>query len=120
MNKVLIIDDEKTIRDVIANKLEKHGIAAVKAENYKNAMEIVRNNHFSLIFTDVMMPYTGGFEFIDSLKADDRTAKIPVILVTGMDKEILESSIHDAVAVVTKPFDVEDILQLAKQYCSAS
>jgi CheY-like chemotaxis protein len=108
--KVLVVDDEETIVSAIKKALEKEGYIVFSARNYNTALQQLSGSKPDAVITDMMMPYTGGFDLIDYLKEDPTTKNIPVILITGMDKEILQSTLSKANVIIEKPFDVKDIL----------
>jgi DNA-binding response OmpR family regulator len=111
---ILVIDDEDNISNAIAKALKKEGFGVITASNYKTAVNIIDNSTLDLIISDVMMPYTGGFDIVEYVKENPKLKHLPVILVTGMDKDILYSSSIQANAIVQKPFDIAQLMALVK------
>lgn len=111
---ILVIDDEDNISNAIAKALKKEGFGVITASNYKTAINIIDNSTLDLIISDVMMPYTGGFDIVEYVKENPKLKHLPVILVTGMDKDILYSSSIQANAIVQKPFDIAQLMALVK------
>jgi two-component system, sensor histidine kinase and response regulator len=111
---VLIIDDEKVIRESVARTLEKAGYETTTAGSLLGAVELIQSKKFDLIICDVMIPHIGGLELVDKLKADPAFSAIPIILMTGMDKDILNATMISADAVITKPFDSSQLLEEVK------
>lgn len=88
--KILVVDDEKDIVDILKYNLEKeHEFEILTAYNGKEALELVEN-HPDLILLDIMMPELNGFEVCKQLKQNPATAKIPVIFLTAKENEIDE------------------------------
>jgi CheY-like chemotaxis protein len=110
-NSILIIDDEKVIRESVSKTLSKAGYQTTTAGTLLEAVEIIQSKRFDLIICDVMIPHIGGLELVDKLKSDPQYSGIPVILMTGMDKEILNATTITADAVITKPFDSTQLLE---------
>lgn len=111
---ILVIDDEDNISNAIAKALKKEGFGVITASNYKTAINIIDNSILDLIISDVMMPYTGGFDIVEYVKENPKLKHLPVILVTGMDKDILYSSSIQANAILQKPFDISQLMALVK------
>jgi CheY-like chemotaxis protein len=113
-NSILIIDDEKVIRESVSKTLTKAGYETQTAATLLEAVEIIQSNKFDLIICDVMIPHIGGLELVDKLKADPKYSGIPIILMTGMDRDILNATMISADAVITKPFDSAQLLDVVK------
>ena len=108
---ILIVDDEEEILDFLERILnDKYDI--LKAENAKDALEILNNEPVQLIIADVMMPHMDGFEFCKIIKSDFQYSHIPVIMLTA--KNTLQSKIEGlelgADAYIEKPFSKEHLL----------
>lgn len=111
---VLVIEDEEFIANLVSHILRREGYNVLVASDFKTSIHIIDNSALDMIITDVMLPYTGGLEILEYVKGSEKQKHIPVILVTGMDKEILFSSKIRAEAILTKPFDVSQLLTLVK------
>lgn len=84
MTKVLVIDDEKTIRDVIALTLRKHDYEVITAANGAEGLELARKQLPDLIISDVRMVLVDGYEVLSAIRNNPSTASIPFILVTSL------------------------------------
>jgi two-component system chemotaxis response regulator CheY len=82
VKQVLIVDDSQTIRHEIAEALKLAGFAAVEARDGVAGLEATEQQQFAMIILDVNMPRMGGLELLDRLKADPKTAAIPVVMLT--------------------------------------
>ncbi len=110
---ILIVDDERDIRDPLASYLSKNGMRVSKAENAAAAREIIAVHAIDLILLDIMMPGEDGLSLAGFVHA---TAKIPVILLTAKAEEMdrilgLEIGTDD---YVTKPFSPRELLARIK------
>lgn len=83
MQKVLVVDDERNIRNILDFSLESEGFYVVSAADGEEAYALALTEHPDLIILDVMMPKGDGFETCQRLKQDQRTAAIPVVLLTA-------------------------------------
>jgi DNA-binding response OmpR family regulator len=111
---ILVIDDEEDIATAISRSLKREGYSVIITSDYKTSIKVIANSEIDLIISDVMLPYTGGFDIVEYVKNDEALKNTPVILVTGMDKDILYSSSIKADAVVSKPFDMDRLIALVK------
>nr|WP_177207208.1 MULTISPECIES: response regulator transcription factor [Selenomonas] len=112
--KVLAVDDEQSIRELLAFQLQKHGYEALMAEDGQEAL--AKAEGMDLILLDLMLPGLDGLEVCRRLKADKRTARIPIIMLTAKAEEIdkvlgLELGADD---YVVKPFSVRELMARVK------
>ena len=111
MKKILVIEDEKDICDNLTIILKKKGVQVSVAHTVKEGEKLIRTKLWDAIICDVMLPHLGGFELADIAKEVSGT---PVILVTGLEKEILHSTKNSADAIITKPFTANGIISSMK------
>lgn len=115
MKKILIVDDDPIIRDLLVQILEpfeEKNVEILIAENGLAALNVIREKLPELIFLDVMMPKMNGFEVCQKLK-NESLKKIPYIImltakVQEADKEKAKASGADL--YITKPFNINDLL----------
>jgi class 3 adenylate cyclase len=108
---VLIADDEAANRTLLRDPLEVHGYEIVEAENGEQALQMVVQRPPDVILLDVMMPGLDGYEVCRRLKKDDRTAPIPIIIVTALSErmERLMGIAAGANDFLTKPVDLQEV-----------
>src|SRR5262245_56802373 len=109
---VLVVDDSQISRKIMAAFLEKEGYRSIQAEDGAQALKQAQEALPDLILLDVIMPGPDGYEVCRTLKADPRTAEIPIIFLTGVnDPENKVKGIElGASDYVTKPFNREEAL----------
>lgn len=112
MKKVLIIDDEKDILELISIILSEEGIEVHKAEGGMVGLIMAREVKPDLILLDIMMPEIDGWEVLKMLKIDDDTKTIPVAMLTCKTetRDKVFGIQEGAVDYITKPFAPEDLL----------
>ena len=81
--RILIIDDEPSLLNVIVQLLKRNDFEVQAAETGEKALELVKENSYELILCDVDLPKADGFAICRSLKLDPRTCGIPLILMSG-------------------------------------
>ncbi len=87
--KILVVDDEQDIVDLLKYNLQKEGYTVLTARNGEDALEQARHLP-QLILLDVMMPELDGYEVLKKLKKDEKTSAIPIIFLTARGTEIDE------------------------------
>ena len=110
---VLLIDDDRQIRDVMQKALESSGYIALVAENGKVGMEIYRNEKPDIVITDLFMPEKEGLETIQEIRSINPDAKIIAIsggsVNTSLDFLPLASKLG-ASAALEKPFSIAALI----------
>jgi len=114
--KILVVDDEESIRVVLAFAFEQAGYDVAVSPHGDDCLEKVYTFGPDLIVLDLMMPNVDGWEVIRLLRADPRTEKIPVVLLTakGEIRDKMFALQQGAADYVTKPFDRADLLERVK------
>ncbi len=114
--KILIVDDETPIRDMIRVALELAGFNCIEAESAMTAMPKIVDERPDLILLDWMMPEVSGIELLRRLRREDSTREIPVILLTAKIEEQNAVQGLDAGAddYVTKPFSARELMARIK------
>jgi DNA-binding response OmpR family regulator len=112
MATILVADDDRDIRDIVAYKLQRVGHYVILATNGTEALSAARACEPDLVVLDVMMPGMSGIEVCRELRAEPRTAALPVILLTARAQE---SDVEAGFAVgaddyVVKPFSPSELV----------
>src|SRR3984957_2893462 len=110
--KVLVVDDEKDIVELVAYNLGRNGYEALVAYDGNEALEIARKEPPDLIVLDLMLPGIDGTEVARRLKADAQTAVIPIVMLTakGEETDVVVGLTLGADDYVTKPFSMKVLL----------
>jgi DNA-binding NtrC family response regulator len=107
--KVLVVDDEEDIVEVIQDRLEAYGFTVITAGNGVEALKKLSTERFDGVFLDVKMPEMGGIETLEHIRKRDR--KIPVIIITSSStrEAAIEAMAKGASEYVLKPFEWEEL-----------
>jgi len=110
--KILIVDDERDLLELLRMNLGAEGYIITTAENAAQAMASIRTNKPHLILLDIMLPDTSGIQLTGKLKNTPATADIPIILLTAKDKEtdVVVGLSVGADDYVTKPFSTSVLI----------
>lgn len=111
--KILVVDDESAISDIIKFNFEKEGYIVETGCNGKEAIALAKENNYDLILLDIMMPKLNGFEALREIR---KTSDVPVIMLTAREEEVdkvlgLELGADD---YVVKPFSMRELLARVK------
>jgi DNA-binding response OmpR family regulator len=107
--KVLVVDDEWEIRDVLSNFLTEKGYEVILASNGEEAIELAEKENPHVILLDVKMPGIDGIETCSRLKEGEKTRSIPVIMITAFGDREIEAYLEGADDFIVKPFNMVEI-----------
>src|ERR1044072_8049217 len=113
--RILVVDDEEYVRDLLRDILEKEGCETVVAEGGHQALSLFDSGNFDAVFTDIGMPDMNGWEFSRALRQRDR--KIPVAVIAGWG-EAFSSREQQAAQVnwvLAKPFETPQIVEMRSE-----
>ncbi len=113
--RIIVVDDDESIRKVLATVLEEKGYTVDTAENGKQAIEKTGKNFYNLGLFDIRLPDIEGTELLAKVK--DTTPRMRKIIVTGYPSlpNAVEALNKGADAYILKPFDMDKVLQTIKE-----
>jgi len=124
MKKVLIVDDEEDVLQMLGKRLTASGYSVITATNGTDAIALAKSQHPDIIILDIIMPGMEGGEVAAELKEHPLTRSIPVILLTAMlskTEEEKHGSMVGGHIALAKPLDIEKLLdQMKKLLCSTA
>jgi len=122
MSLVLVVEDDPETRRYYAEALARGGFEIDQAHNGLQALEKALDLQPSLILTDIAVPGIDGIELLRRLRADKRTASIPVIAITGYEDRhyVDRARVAGAINVLAKPCDPDALIHEARQVLAAS
>ncbi len=103
-SRVLVIEDERDIRDLLVELLEGDGYQVSSACDGQDALRQVLLGWPDLILLDLMMPIMSGWQFLEVLSQHELLGRIPVLVISAFE------CATEVAAVIPKPFEVEDVL----------
>lgn len=116
MQRILVVDDESDIRDLLSYNLIKEGFAVAMAPDGNTALEMVKHERFDLVVLDLMLPNISGIDVCKIFRAEPKLADLPVLMLTAKGEEIdrivgLEVGADD---YMTKPFSPRELVARIK------
>lgn len=120
MAKILIAEDERDIRELIAFTLQFAGHEVITTSNGEEALQAVRAHKPELVLLDVRMPRLTGYEVCKEIKADAQTKAIPVIFLSakGQESEIRSGLEAGAEQYLLKPFSPDQLIEQVNKVLS--
>jgi CheY-like chemotaxis protein len=121
MAVIMVVDDERPVREFLVQALEEKGYRVLQAVNGRHALNVLATlgpEAPDLIISDVMMPLVGGVELCLAIKANPETAMIPVVLMSAAGQRLIQRAHADA--FIAKPFDLDAMDLLLISVLSAS
>jgi DNA-binding NtrC family response regulator len=112
--KILIVDDEKGIRELFAEVLHRAGHSVVMAPDGLAAIEVARGGDIDIAFLDIKMPGLNGVETLKEVR--DTSPRTKVVMITGYarDELVNDALKMDVFACLAKPFSVRDVVDMVK------
>ena len=106
---IMVVDDNKEIRDIVKLYLSNSGFRVIEADNGKEAMDLLRNNSIDLMVLDIMMPRMDGIEVLKNL-GQDRDFQVIFLSAKSTVKEKIEGLYLGADDYLAKPFDPGELV----------
>lgn len=116
MTTILVAEDERDIRELIAFTLQYHGFEVISAENGEQALQLAAEAKPDLLLLDVRMPRLTGYEVCQKVKERDDLRHIPVVFLSakGQESEIVQGRQVGAVDYILKPFSPQELAERLK------
>jgi two-component system response regulator PilR (NtrC family) len=120
MPSILVVDDELSMREFLKILLEKEGYEVTTASEAANAIDLVQNQDFDLVLSDIKMPGMGGLSLLEKIKEIENS--LPVIMITAYasPENAVVAMKSGAFDYITKPFKVDEIIKIIKSAISAT
>ena len=110
--KIMIIENDKDLAELIKYNLEKMGLQVIEAENGEKGLDLARTHNPDLIILDLMLPKIDGFEVLKILKEDKSISEIPVMILSAKvsPSAIIKGFHSGALDYIPKPFSVGELV----------
>jgi len=110
--KILVIDDEPSMRELLCLHLSNQGYEVQEAEDAIVAGHLILKRKPDLVIVDVQMPYMNGYEFVGALKSDPQTRDIPVVFLSTDDNVASQAKKLGAAAYLHKPVMADRLIEV--------
>ena len=115
MKRILVVDDDPTIRELLSIRFEKKGYTVDTASDGVEALAVARESKPDLIVLDVSMPNMDGYSFVREVRWKEELKSVPILIVTAYLKT--EKLFHESKGVakfISKPFDSNKLLDIVE------
>jgi CheY-like chemotaxis protein/anti-sigma regulatory factor (Ser/Thr protein kinase) len=119
VQRILVVDDDRTTRHLIGLQLRKAGYAAEQAGDGRSALERVRRERFDLVLLDVWMPGMDGLELLGRLREEPSHPKVVMMTADDTSETLLRAVREHAYRYVTKPFEPDQLLEIVRSVLAA-
>jgi CheY-like chemotaxis protein len=110
---VLLVEDDRDIREAVSAVLEAEGYTVLTAENGHEALKVLERGQPCVVLLDLMMPVMNGWDFMEAVKKTRRLEDLPVVVVSAYSERKAEGVRR----VLKKPLDVNQLLAAVADYC---
>ena len=114
-SRVLVADDEESIRTLVGRVLRRAGFVAIEANDGQHAIEHLDSAEFDAIVLDLMMPRIDGFGVINHLIETRPRMMEKTIVLTAFPKSAAKERLHHLCRIISKPFDLDELVQLVRE-----
>jgi DNA-binding response OmpR family regulator len=116
--KILVVDDEASVRHLLQVMLATEGYEPILAANGAEGLQLAHEQKPALVILDWMMPILDGLATLQALRSDPDTADLPVVMLTARqgDNAMAQAIVHGADFYITKPFDAEEMLAVVRRF----
>ena len=117
MKKILIVEDETDIRELVAFHLEKEGFSALQASTGEAGLSMLWDENIDLVILDLMMPGVDGISLMGDIRSIDASSRVPILAVSGLNDAatLNDALLFGAMDYLVKPFDLETLLSKIKK-----
>ena len=113
MGKVLVVDDDDALRDIVVEAIAEAGFAVDQAENGQIALAKMRTDAPCVVLLDLMMPVMDGWQVVTEMRADPQLAGVPVCVISAQDR----TPPPPAECILKKPVSLAALVSAVSVYC---
>lgn len=114
--KILILDDNQDILNVLQEALVSEGYEVDTLNNSENIIDTVQNHQPDLVLIDYLLSGINGGEYCHQIKTNASTSHLPVIMMSGYPRVLESLGDYGSDAILTKPFDLDEVYELIKKF----
>lgn len=116
MKKILIVEDNKILLNMMQAFLEKEGFSVVACTSGNEAVDFIQKDTFDLFIVDIMLPYLNGFEIIDRIRKSEKNAHVKAMILSSLgDEEYVQDGFEiGADAILRKPISPVELITRVK------
>ena len=112
---IIVVDDEKSVRDVLSRALTRKGFKVTTAEDGESALKKVSQSHFDLMFLDIKMPGISGLDVLAKMKIDHPTTTVVILTAVSGYQTQYTATKSEAFAYLMKPCKLNEVTDIAEK-----
>ncbi len=123
IKKILLVEDEPMLSNLLKGRLEKDGFQVVQARDGDEALADLKTGKYDLMLLDIILPKMSGFEVMESMRSDPNAENVPVVIVSnlGQEGDIQRGQMLGAVGYFIKAqLSIEELVGKIKEFFSES
>jgi CheY-like chemotaxis protein len=113
--RVLVVDDDESIRLLIQRLLMRHGFMVETASDGAEALDMLSKEKYDALVLDLMMPHIDGFTVLRKLIAEQPELVSKVVVATAYPKDVAKRQLNEVCRVIIKPFDTAELVQAVRE-----
>src|SRR5271169_4250500 len=113
--KILIVDDDESVRWVLKKSLEKEGFETVLAKDGSEALSRLKEEEIAIVLMDIRMPGMGGLEALDKIQSEGKGTSVIIMTAQATMQNAIEAMRRGAFDYITKPFDLDEVNILVRK-----
>jgi CheY-like chemotaxis protein len=110
MTRILVVDDETALRELVADVLTDAGYVVSTASNGDQAIAALQSTRPDVVLLDLVMPGMNGWEFLETCRATSASRGLPIVIMSGARDAQRAIATSTIVRLISKPFDLEELL----------
>jgi DNA-binding NtrC family response regulator len=118
-SKIMIVDDEAVIRELLSEALLEKGFDVTSAKDGRESLKYLKKKNFDLLITDINMPHLDGIELLKKMKIAGRKEKVVIMTGSPFDRSVLAKAIPHIYFQLEKPFKLNEFLQVVSTVLKA-
>jgi DNA-binding NtrC family response regulator len=111
-SKIMVVDDEQGIRELLSEVLFENGFDVTSARDGQESLQFLKKRSFDLLITDINMPNLNGIELLKKMKTAGRKEKIVIMTGSPVDRSVASGDIPHVYFQLLKPFKIKEFLQV--------
>ena len=114
LTKILVVDDESTIRCLLSDVLSFQGFEVTEAKDGQDSLEKMETTDFDLVITDINMPRLDGIAMLHQMEKAGRREKVIVMSGNSIDQSVLFAGMPRVITQLLKPFRIDNLVDLVR------
>jgi DNA-binding NtrC family response regulator len=120
MRKILIVDDEEKLREILQFFLKRAGFETAQAADGEEALELIKKYNYSMVITDLKMPKMDGMTLLKEIKKVDPDCPVLILTAYGNPETGFQAGREGALGYITKPFEEKEVVDKVRTYMRVS